>query len=83
MSNQAGQSRELLRQYLAAREVAPWIAVNSEDEARYRLHTLGGLANSWRTDVSTCLYHIPQLVGGGLVDLSATEAMHRYNEAMP
>ena len=74
------QSIVYLRQYLAARLTAPWIAGHFEDIARSILQGLGGIAGSWRTDYSECTYTHPQRINGTLVDLSTLKKVRAYYE---
>ena len=84
--HQNTQSREILRQYLRAREVAPWIAAHAESRVRGDLQRMGGMAASWRTDYPICTYCYPvwaQPPGGGqmvLVDLSTPELVRAFYE---
>lgn len=84
--HQITQSREILRQYLRAREVAPWIAVHSESRVRDELQRMGGMAASWRADYPICTYYYPvwaQPPGGGprvLADLSTPELVRAFYE---
>jgi hypothetical protein len=67
------QHLEFLRQYIAAKLVAPWIAACADERAIECLQLIGGIAGDWRLDVSECTYYYPVMVAGILVDLSTIE----------
>ena len=70
-----------LRQYLKARQVVPWIARYAEWDMPSKLQALGGIAGTWRTDYSECMYDSPQLMDGVLVDLSTVEKVRSFHES--
>ena len=59
------QSYSYLRQYIRAKDIAPWI-VNMcptiEQRARESLQHLGGMATYWDIHRSNCTYYHPQKV---------------------
>ena len=55
------QSKEYLRQYIPARNIAPWFVWKEHHErARFCLQDLGGMESDWRTDKPSCTYYYPQ-----------------------
>jgi hypothetical protein len=57
------QSYSYLRQYIRAKDVAPWVVgmyPGIEQRARENLQHLGGLGSSWDIRRSDCTYYYPQ-----------------------
>ena len=56
------QSFLYLKQYIMAQKASPWIAKMNhvEDQARFALHHLGGMAGDWFPYRPECQYYYPQ-----------------------
>ena len=74
------QSIVMLRDYIKARRLTPWIASYAEQAMIHILQELGGMAGTWRNDYSECTYYHPQRINGELVDLSTVEKVRAFYE---
>ena len=77
------QHRRFLRDYLAARKTYKDVASYADEAAANSLHALGGMALSWRTDLSECTYYYPVRIDGRMVDLSNFNAVQAFNDTQP